>query len=438
MPSEANQEESLSFEGFFTPAAVALQETQSNDSLDGQSWSPGNDTKTSAVMEGVDRLQYKHQAAPGDSGDVAELGQCRGMEKELSQPQVGSAVATPDDDGEAPLVQAVQVSQNELNAERVEDLEIQLRKTQENTKKRLRLIWSFFGALIAVSALVVGGVCGTGNCSARVISSSTTRADSPSLAPTPFVVDPVRARDIAGIINSASTSNVAYPISEENPSFEAMALTWLIESDKTQRNFTIDPQNYQRWFQRFVISSLLIRSRELAIEADLHECSWSGVTCGADNTTIVELRFSDENFLGTIPEDIGLLSSLAGLWIVRSSLTGWFPSSLLSLSKLRELVFWDNRLAGTIPPRLGQITTLEGILLQDNFLLGAIPVELSNLPKLSVLDLSNNRLSSEVPSQLGVLSNLQYLHLHQNALFGTVAPELGELTALKSLILSSK
>ena len=51
----------------------------------------------------------------------------------------------------------------------------------------------------------------------------------------------------------------------------------------------------------------------------------------------------------------------------------------------------DNQLTGTIPPELGQLTSLVGFELHNNQLTGGVPSELGNLTAMRSLQLQNNR-----------------------------------------------
>ncbi len=99
------------------------------------------------------------------------------------------------------------------------------------------------------------------------------------------------------------------------------------------------------------------------------------------------------------------------------------------------LNFDGNRLAGSIPPQLGDLSSLMYLVLQGNWLSGTIPVELGNLDGLTTLELNDNQLSGPIPPELGKLVNLVALNLHNNRLSGTIPIELGNLTNVRDLYL---
>ena len=124
-----------------------------------------------------------------------------------------------------------------------------------------------------------------------------------------------------------------------------------------------------------------------------------------------------------------------GLPIVRDGIVGTIPSELGSLSSLRTLGLWGNQLTGGIPKELGSLTNLQTLNLNENRLTGEIPKELGSLAKLQSLDLLENRLTGEIPTELGDLSELNRLSLSGNRLTGEIPAELENLPYLQGLYL---
>ena len=120
-----------------------------------------------------------------------------------------------------------------------------------------------------------------------------------------------------------------------------------------------------------------------------------------------------------------------------NQLTGSIPAELGNLSSLHHLVLGDNQLTGPIPAELGNLANLWRLQLRNNQLTGSIPAELGDLASLTLLDLSNNQLTGSIPTELGNLANLESLDLFQNQLTGAIAPELGNLVNLERLNLSA-
>ena len=153
-------------------------------------------------------------------------------------------------------------------------------------------------------------------------------------------------------------------------------------------------------------------------------------------TSLTNLRLSNNKLTGQIPSSLGSLANLQGLYLSSNQLTGQIPAELGSLTKLEVLHLYDNQLTGEIPPELGSLATLERLRLFNNQLTGPIPTWLGNLANLEVLSLRENQLTGEIPAELGSLSNLTNLNLSRNQLTGEIPAELGSLTNLVHLVLS--
>ena len=148
-------------------------------------------------------------------------------------------------------------------------------------------------------------------------------------------------------------------------------------------------------------------------------------------------NFSSNKLAGPIPSELGDLTNLRVLDLAGNNLTGTIPLELASLSNLEELHLHNgNSLTGSIPPGLGNLVNLESLGLSHNRLTGTIPPELGSLVYLEFLGLINNRLTGKIPPELGNLSKLSQLWLNNNRLTGKIPPELGNIPNLFNLWLS--
>ena len=161
---------------------------------------------------------------------------------------------------------------------------------------------------------------------------------------------------------------------------------------------------------------------------------WHGVTVSDGRVTRLSLRFN--RLMGTIPPELGDLSSLTALDLDFNQLTGPIPLGLGRLSNLTELSLSSNELTGPIPAELGNLSNLKSLDLDFNQMTGPIPPELGNLSNLTELSLSSNELTGPIPAELGNLSNLKSLDLDFNQMTGPIPPELGNLSNLTELSLS--
>ncbi|MCO5552293.1 hypothetical protein L7F22_027618 [Adiantum nelumboides] len=95
-----------------------------------------------------------------------------------------------------------------------------------------------------------------------------------------------------------------------------------------------------------------------------------------------------------------------------------------------------NRLTGTIPSELGSLSTLLVLSLSHNALTGPIPESLSNLVLLTILYLDHNMLQGPIPPSLSTLGLLNQLDLSYNNLSGPI-PELGTMSTMPSSVFAN-
>lgn len=160
--------------------------------------------------------------------------------------------------------------------------------------------------------------------------------------------------------------------------------------------------------------------------------TWHGVEVN-DRGRVISMEFFRNNLKGTIPGELGGLSSLETLDVRSNGLSGPIPPELGSLTNLVYAFMDSNELSGPIPPELGDLPSLKSLRLFQNSLSGSIPPELGQLSSLSALSLSGNLLTGSIPPELGGLHNLQLLDLSVNRLTGGIPPELGDLPNLQTL-----
>ncbi|KAL9154404.1 hypothetical protein ABFS82_10G111500 [Erythranthe guttata] len=79
-----------------------------------------------------------------------------------------------------------------------------------------------------------------------------------------------------------------------------------------------------------------------------------------------------------------------------------------------------NSLTGTIPDELGNLSSVHTLNLSHNHLTGKIPTSFSNLNRIQSLDLSHNRLTGEIPQELIRLNFLGVFSVAYNNLSGKI------------------
>ena len=112
-------------------------------------------------------------------------------------------------------------------------------------------------------------------------------------------------------------------------------------------------------------------------------------------------------------------------WKTAVPLSTWRGVTTNSDGRVTQLYLSQNNLTGTIPTQLGNLTSLTRLDLSVNGLTGTIPTQLGNLTSLQTLSLWGNELSGEIPAELGNLTSLTRLSLNQNNLTGRSRPSWG-------------
>ncbi|RZC87973.1 hypothetical protein C5167_004150, partial [Papaver somniferum] len=149
-----------------------------------------------------------------------------------------------------------------------------------------------------------------------------------------------------------------------------------------------------------------------------------------------KLSLYENQLSGTIPNEIGKLSSLVDIQLSISNLSGPIPFSLCNLTNLKNLYLDQNQLSGVIPRDIGRLSSLISLALHTNNLVSTIPTSLCNstvgmLPTLQSISLFHNQLTGPIPKQLGECSNLLYLDLSRNSLNGSIPLTIGSLISLQ-------
>ena len=138
------------------------------------------------------------------------------------------------------------------------------------------------------------------------------------------------------------------------------------------------------------------------------------------------------------PEDRAVLVKLHGAtggagwgnsatWPSDRPVREWYGVVNDASGRVTGLFLHRNQLTGTIPPELGTLSSLEWLSLYQNQLTGEIPAELGNLTNLVHLRLYGNQLTGDIPAVLGRLTNLTALHLSGNRLTGCVPASLRDV-----------
>jgi len=148
------------------------------------------------------------------------------------------------------------------------------------------------------------------------------------------------------------------------------------------------------------------------------------------------LNISDNLFTGTLPIEIGRLSSLQFLDLSHNGFEGKIPQSLGNFTPLSSLSLSNNFLNNSIPASLGKLMHIGSMDLSCNFLTGQIPQEILSITSLTMLlNLSTNALSGAIPIQIGHLKSLSAMDLSMNNLDGEIPEAIEGCVQLRFLYL---
>ncbi|KAK4713273.1 hypothetical protein R3W88_019180 [Solanum pinnatisectum] len=121
-------------------------------------------------------------------------------------------------------------------------------------------------------------------------------------------------------------------------------------------------------------------------------CSWPGVICSPDKSSVLEFHLPGMGLLGQIPP--GLFSNLTKLNFLSlryNALSGVILTDLFtSLHDLRNLYLQNNLFSGPIPDSIFSLTNLVRLNLAHNNFSGSIPESFNNLTSLGTLYLQGN------------------------------------------------
>ncbi|KAJ3297449.1 hypothetical protein HDU79_003530 [Rhizoclosmatium sp. JEL0117] len=171
--------------------------------------------------------------------------------------------------------------------------------------------------------------------------------------------------------------------------------------------------------------------KQLEWSAWVVDCQLPAAIGALSKVVNIDLSFCE--LKGPIPPEVGGMTALKELYVHQNSLTAQIPKEFGLLStNLRVLDLSDNSLSGSIPWELGNLTSLNCLYLSQNRLSGSIPASLFTLTKLRDLYIDRNELSGQIPSNINECVELRWLHLYKNRLSGPIPSEIKKLRHLES------
>ncbi|XP_010940648.1 putative kinase-like protein TMKL1 [Elaeis guineensis] len=155
---------------------------------------------------------------------------------------------------------------------------------------------------------------------------------------------------------------------------------------------------------------------------------------------LLSIRLPAAALAGSIPAEIGDLSSLQSLYLGVNSLSGTLPLELGNCPSLAEVDLSGNSFSGSLPPSIWNLCDrLVSLRLHSNNLSGAVPdpaVPNSTCDRLLVLDFGANHFEGEFPQFITGFRSLRELDLGSNRFSGSIPASLAGLKNLERLNLS--
>jgi Leucine-rich repeat (LRR) protein len=215
----------------------------------------------------------------------------------------------------------------------------------------------------------------------------------------------------SGAINSPQTISVTLNVNPDTPGIPAIEREALIA--------LYNSTNGDNWTYNNGWKAPPLHTDGFAMPGT--ENNWHGIVCDAGNTYVQGIDLSAHQLIGSMPSELGNLTSLQWLLLYSNELTGSIPSELGNLPNLQYLYLQSNQLTGNIPSELGGDGThlLNYLYLDSNQLTGRIPPELGNLAYLKILYLNSNELTGRIPTELINLTWLSLLDICDNHLYAT-------------------
>ena len=125
--------------------------------------------------------------------------------------------------------------------------------------------------------------------------------------------------------------------------------------------------------------------------ADICRHHWHRIGCN-DNNEIVALHLSNGDFAGTIPSELGAITTLKHIELYKNfDVVGTIPSEVGNLVNLEILHLHQTSLSGSLPSSIGKLTKLQELFVDDTKLEGEMPREICSLRSTTEQKARSNR-----------------------------------------------
>lgn len=155
--------------------------------------------------------------------------------------------------------------------------------------------------------------------------------------------------------------------------------------------------------------------------------SWEGTLSSSIGSLSNLAAFHVSGVSGSIPLELWSLTNLQSLDFTDTALSGNVTSEIAQMMSLSSINFLGNiNLLGTIPSEIGLMTSLTRLHVATNSFHGTIPTEIGLLSGLDSLDLNANKLSGMIPTELQHAISLTNLKCGVNMMTGTIPTQIGK------------
>lgn len=320
-------------------------------------------------------------------------------------------------------------------------------RVEERSGRRL---YYAIGALILLAGLVVGvtvGVTQSNNKSTtnkeQTDSPSTVAIPSPSPSFSPSTASPTINPTLASFqvimndlaLDFQASTMTALQLDYNSP--QSRAARWMMEEDQA---FTFplnetDPKSMlrRRFRQRFALTTLYFSTggdtswvnQGAFLSPTLHECDWGGTRDEAQSPLVCRTEcFIRAVHNLTISSCDDELPVPAALVLKNNHLVGSIPPEIGALTSMFGIEFQNNELTGSLPDEIYNLSYLGVLQLDNNQLNGSFDRAIKNWNHMIRLDVVNNQMTGTLPSEIAVMSGLESLDLSSNFFSGTIPPEL--------------
>ncbi|XP_059661402.1 probable leucine-rich repeat receptor-like serine/threonine-protein kinase At3g14840 [Cornus florida] len=194
---------------------------------------------------------------------------------------------------------------------------------------------------------------------------------------------------------------------------------------KTDWNFSVNPCNI----------------RETSWVSPENDHYKNNVTCNCTISNdgvchVVSIVLKGQSLSGKLPPELARFRYLQEIDLTRNFLYGTIPPEWGSM-QLKTITMLGNRLTGSIPKEIGNITTLNTLVLEFNQLSGDLPSNLGSLPLIEKMFLSSNNFSGELPGTFESLTTLKDFRINENNFTGKIPNFIQRWTTLEKLFIQA-